>query len=126
MGDAVLILRCRRPDVPGVEDAFWRADEGCSGRCVIAWVGIAGDRWLELADVVICPVQPTTNEAFRRVCEALRSLPGSTVVAAECGGCAIVVMRKGDEISFCAPAQCATWSIQDHALMCYSRLVSPP
>lgn len=125
MGDVLLMFRCR-PDVPGVEDAFWRASEGRSGRCVIAWIGIAGNRWLELADVLICPAQPTKDDAFRRACKALRSFPGSTVAVAECDGHVILVMCKGNAFSFCALARRAAWTIEDYALMCYSRLVSPP
>lgn len=126
MGDAVLTLSCRRPRVPGVEDAFWLAADGRAGRCVIAWLGIAGDRWLELADVVICPAQPTKDDAFRRACAALRSLPGSSVAVGECDGCVVLVMRRGNAISFHTAAPRDAWSVEDHAVMCYSRLVCPP
>jgi hypothetical protein len=124
MGDAVLIFRYRRPNAPGVEDASWRESTGHSGRCVVARIGIAGRRWLEIADVVICPPQPTLDEAFRRACESLKALPGSTIVAVEGDRRAIVLIRKGQEIDFCVPAEHSGRSVEDHALLYYSRLVS--
>lgn len=117
----MLIVRRRRPRMPGVEDAFWQESTGCSAECVVAWVGVADSCWLELADVVICPSGLTIVETLGQVYESLTTLPGSTVVAAEWGCHAIALMRTGHEISLCAPTH---QPVEDYALLCYSRVVS--
>lgn len=56
---------------PGVELVTWRDDD----RCVVARLGDADPRWLQLADVVLCPAG-TTCERVRAV---LAALPGCLV-----------------------------------------------
>lgn len=51
-------------------------------RCVVAQAGVAGGRWLELADVVVCPPVTAWYLARRRALAVADSLPGCTVVAA--------------------------------------------
>lgn len=93
---------------------------------MVARVGVASSHWLELADVLICPSRRTIAETRQHAHESLRTLPGSMIAAAGWGGCTIVLVRDGDEMSFCGPAQNQARSVEDHALWCYSWVASSP
>jgi hypothetical protein len=126
MGDAVLSSEGRRSHAPGVEVAFWQEDAGGMERCVIARTGAADRRWLELADVVICPPQPTIGAALLHVCGSLKALPGSMVAAVEWNHCPIALVRDGCGVDLRTPDPRYAGSVEDYAWMCYRCLIAAP
>jgi hypothetical protein len=96
----VVITIRPRPDTPGVELATWCDDENAPARCVLAHTGVATQRWLQLADVVVCQPQRSRAAAERAISVALTTLPGCTVVAVEWGQRCTVVVRGFGELTF--------------------------
>lgn len=96
--------RCR-----GVELATWAA-----GRCVLAHLGTADRRWLQLADVVVCP--PGTTRA--RLWAVTATLPGCGVVATRLERHSVLAVRGLGDLVI------DDEQVVARALECYSVLVS--
>jgi len=99
-----------RPHAHGVELATWAGD----GRCVLAHLGITTSRWLQVADVIVCPPGPMC----RRRWAIMTALPGCLVVAGELNGQCVVAIRGGQDVV--VDGACATAC----ALTCYRWLAS--
>lgn len=118
----MVITTCPRSETPGVELVNWSDGQGRLGRCVLAYDGLAGPRWRQLADVVVCQPQRSRDDAGRHAFEVLAELPGSAIAAAGWGRSVSVVVRGIGELTFRASqeplrvAACVAW--------CYAWLVS--
>jgi hypothetical protein len=99
-----------RPHAQGVELATWAGD----GRCVLAHLGLATSRWLEVADAIVCPPGPM----YQRRWAVMTALPGCLVVAGEMGGLCVVAIRGGHDVVVDGAGATAC------ALACYRWLAS--
>lgn len=70
------------------ERLTWTRDGAKPGDGIIAEIGRAGRRWLDVADMVFDPVASDVSKAVTRAHRILADLPGGTVVtAATDAGC---------------------------------------
>ncbi len=86
-------------------------------RCVVARVGVADSRWLELADVAVCSRRSSWTEARGRALDVAARLPGCLVVAVPAPDACCVVVR-GAFVRRLPVRTCAAVT----AVWCYSRL----
>jgi hypothetical protein len=100
------------PRARGVEVATWPGD----GRCVLAYLGVATSRWLQVADVIVCPPGPMC----RRRWAVMAALPGCLVVAGELDGLCVVAIRGGLDVAVDGADATA------YALTCYRWLTLRP
>jgi hypothetical protein len=99
------------PRAHGVEVATWSG----GGRCVLAHLGVARYRWLQVADVIVCPPGPLCGRRWA----IMAALPGCLVVAGEMDGHCVVAIRGGQDIVADGAGATAC------ALTCYRWLTRP-
>lgn len=109
MGEATCRTVTRTWRSRGVEEVVW----GEAGRCVLGHLDVAGARWLQAADVVVCPPRIPLHHL---VWDVLAALPGCLVAAAGMGRHSVVAVRGVGELivdDTCVVASALTfyWSL---------------
>lgn len=121
----MVITLCARPHVPGVATVTWTDRDERQDRCVLARVALADPRWLQVADVVVCPPQRSREAAQRRAVDTLRELPGCLIAAAAWPGRCSVLVREVGAFTFCAACRAdAGLFVEVCAVSCYVSFVS--